>query len=535
NLTVTCDVETLAPGSYSYSAALLDADGNVVDMVVDSAELEAGTRAFTFEFDGLAIFQSQTDGPYTIELNFLDCISRFSVYTAEIAQTAAYSFTEFEGAQAIVSGPYADRGEDFDEDGASDALVFDVGVNVAVAGSYRLVGYLEDEAGVGCGYADVYADLLPGAATVSLEFDARTIVSYAQSGAFTLSSLMLVDDATGRTLQSLNGVYTTASYDLNAFHQPAAFFAGEITVETPDSDSDRLFDSLVFNIPYSVAESGAYLIFGSILNAAGEQIGVVDKTVYVDPGEHVATMTIDGAEIREAGVDGAFRLVGLSISNDDGTLAYGGSFTSEEYLASQFEHRTLSVGYATDAFNADTDCIEVAFTAVSEIAGRFGASARLVDVDGNEIGRCATDLYLSANKGKEFVLQFDFADAVENGVNGPFYVCDFSFYNTRNTDEYLNFEEFHETQAYSVTPNVPEWDLADYSYADYVLDATPANHVTAILYGVEADGALTELKAWDYVGAGANAVVAGVDERAESLTVTAAAAAILGTLDFNGD
>lgn len=82
--------------------------------------------------------------------------------------------------------------------------------------------------------------------------------------------------------------------------------------------------------------------------------------------------------------------------------------------------------------------------------------------------------------------------------------------------------------------NVPEWNLADYNYTSFKLDANTDANYTASLYGQERNGSWTLLKAWDFIGAGATATITGQTKAAENLFITGSAMELLGEILFNG-
>lgn len=198
-LTIQSTVTAPAAGSYHIGGYLYSSTDELIAYVTFEQNLEAGSNSVAFEFDGNDIFLAGFDGPYTLAVSsFIDrdapMYRNDSVY-----QTAAYRIAQFEGAQAVLNGTFSDRRTD-------DALTIDVGVSVAVSGTYDLVAYLEDAAGNFAGYAGVTTALSAGERTISLDFDADLLTG---NGPWTISWLSLFDSATGTKLGSRFDAYTT--------------------------------------------------------------------------------------------------------------------------------------------------------------------------------------------------------------------------------------------------------------------------------------------------------------------------------------
>ena len=535
-LSFTYNVAVAAPDDYVYSAYLYDANDNVIDEVSNSITFNTNTSAFSVDFDGLSIFQNQVDGPYRLHVSFLGSLSREVVYSQDIHVTGDYLYTAFEGAQAGFSGTISHTEVDTDANGKTDALSFDVGVNVSVAGEYTVVGYLKDSDGNSCGYESTTLSLGVGAKNFTLDFDSVNFLSFAKPGTFTLSSLFLLDETNGLTLQILSDAYTTpviGTLDLTPIQ-----FADTFQSKAYDDNNNQLYERLELTISYTANEAGNYLLSGSIIDASGADIYQIYRTVEcLTAGDGTETVNIDGLDIYDGMFDGPYKIVGLMFSANGEVVTYGPTYQTDAYVYTDFEHRTLSLeGEITDSVNESMTSLDVTFSAISENGGYYNANARIVDNAGNTICWTAKNIMLEANTATPVTLSFDYAEIIEHGVSGPYYICDFSMYNNNTGTEVdsIFITDFHETAAYSIVLNVPEWNLADYNYANYKLDAQTAANYTATLYGREKDGTWTNLKAWDFIGAGATATITGQTKVAENLFITGSAMELLGEINFNG-
>ncbi len=137
----------------------------------------------------------------------------------EFARTAERLFAVSPGT-ALLTGSYAEAGEDANRDGRFDALTLQAGVDVRAGGSYLLAATLSDAEGREiCRVVEPLA-LDPGPQTVNVRFPGRMIASGEADGPYTVSRVMLLDETEAAVpLQEDTGVLTTRAYRYQDFER----------------------------------------------------------------------------------------------------------------------------------------------------------------------------------------------------------------------------------------------------------------------------------------------------------------------------
>ncbi|MFZ2361531.1 MAG: carboxypeptidase regulatory-like domain-containing protein [Anaerolineae bacterium] len=98
------------------------------------------------------------------------------------------------------------------------ALDVTVGVNVTVAGDYSLSAHLVDGAGRPVAHALATATLLPGVRPMTLRFDGDEIYRSGRNGPYTLTNVLLVDNAgAALVIHQAQAVYVTRPYAARDF------------------------------------------------------------------------------------------------------------------------------------------------------------------------------------------------------------------------------------------------------------------------------------------------------------------------------
>ncbi|MDO4570721.1 MAG: CARDB domain-containing protein [Planctomycetia bacterium] len=453
NISSTIDVDEA--GDYTVYYTLKDSMGTQVASVYETFALVAGENSLTLAIQGNDIFLSGLDGPYSLDVNISG--TNYSYGKSDVFQTAAYTFNQFEGAQATFTGSYSDMGTDTDDDGKYNAMTINVGMEVTVAGNYKIAGTIVDANGkfVAFGTTDNLA-LQVGNHTIPLEFDALDIISNSQGGPFTLTNLRIEDVSSESVLSRVSNVYTTSDgkYALSDFDSEGSLFTGINTSFASDSDSNGLYNSLTFRLGVSVQTAGNYYLTALVVDKDSQSIKQVNQLCSLDVSSDKIDITIDGLAINQGEFDGPYGLFGIQLLNEAGeTIARGTSFLTDTYSHSDFERMILTLsGEITDSINDTKTSLDVSFTATSENGGYYNANARIIDSNGNTVCWASTNVNLEANTPTPVTLNFDYEAFVANGVNGVFYVKDFSMYNTTTgaTIDSVFITDFHETDPYNV-------------------------------------------------------------------------------------
>ena len=105
-LDVGIGVDVRESGNYEWSASLVDANGQLIDIASGSGNLSAGDVSIDLSFEGDKIGGNGVDGPYVIrDLAMFNTSTNASLLTDEVASTKEYSAGQFEGApQGTLAG-----------------------------------------------------------------------------------------------------------------------------------------------------------------------------------------------------------------------------------------------------------------------------------------------------------------------------------------------------------------------------------------------------------------------------------------------
>src|SRR5439155_139073 len=140
-LLVNASVQITAPGNFTVSGTLHDANSTLQIYNLTSAGLPAGPANLTIWFDGGPINQRGIDGPYTVELQLYESATGLPLGT-NTTTTQAYSHLAFDPIPAFMTPPHSDSGQDTNGNGLFDVLNVDVQVHANLAVNYTVNGFL---------------------------------------------------------------------------------------------------------------------------------------------------------------------------------------------------------------------------------------------------------------------------------------------------------------------------------------------------------------------------------------------------------
>lgn len=436
---------------------------------------------------------------------------------------------------------------DFDDDGLYDATTETATVENAWldAGSYRVRVQAVKEDGTGENdtlYVDVrgrFGEVVP---TYDADGNVQDLYVYGwcgddeltvKRGAAEGSVAVCVDPTTGETFEyAVAGKIVANAYDGANAVEVEGGLADEVFVyggtgddvltygrsASVDGETWKLSDGLVAVGAETVVYDGIDRV--AVLAGAGAdafEVQASEKVEYDLNGADPTTSEGDSLTIRVAGTEeGTFEVAPEISANGVWTSA---SFAAINYANFEGCAQTLATKLPAPvvALCASTSQIDFAWEAVENATGYVVEYATDADFQQGFVAFFTTETKCS----------LDFPQAFSR------YVCRVK---ALGTGDYVDsdWSAAVETKVPEVL-NVPEWNLADYAgYDEFVLDATTASNVTATLYGKNVDGELDVLKAWDFVGSDAVAMIVGQTNVAESLTITAGAASLLAEISFDG-
>jgi len=299
-------------GDYTLSGSLYNQAGDYIASAFESDHFSAGSSTAKLQFDGETIRKSRHSGPYVLrDLKLLsDDGSSDTVGTAYT--TSAYEYTQFESPTAMFSGSFAETGEDGNGDGFWDILSINVGLEIALPGSYEVSGYLFDGSRNQIDYQTVSQTLETGSYTVTLDFDGLAIAENGTDGPYVLEQLTL-RGGDGEVLDRIAEAYSTQSYPHTHFQTPPATFSGAFSDQGTDLDGDGLYDYLTIDVGLTITDRGWYRVEGLLADDQRNPIRWASATKLLDEGQQTIQLHFDGQAIRENGVSGVFNLIQLNL------------------------------------------------------------------------------------------------------------------------------------------------------------------------------------------------------------------------------
>lgn len=343
-LLVAVEVGAFVPDSYTVHGILQDGSGAFIGAAAVTALLDGVPQVVQLSFSGLAIYNHATDGPYQVLLSLTDAAGNDLMnfpYT-----TMPYAYTDFESPAASFNDIFADSGVDTDGDAFYNFLRIDIGVEVAVAGVYRVDGSLHDDSGAFIDGALTEAYLNAGAQTISLNFDGAAINAHGVDGPYNLRALTLAQVGVGY-VDSLLDAYQTGPYAYPEFQPSALVLTGNFADYGEDLDGDGLYDNLVVTIELVVAQANLYYFNARLVDANGEEIVWAASSAYLTPGVQSILLRFNGRYIYGNGVDGPYDVKNLSIYTGSQSFAFIDVYTTNAYTWQSFEPAGVVRGTVT--------------------------------------------------------------------------------------------------------------------------------------------------------------------------------------------
>ena len=286
-LSVDAAITVHEAGEYVVEGSLLDGNGTFIGSASSAPQLlAAGLHTLSLPFDGAAIRESSTDGPYAVAGLELKRAGTAVDAIAGTRATGAYLRTAFQGAGAAATGTVTDRTEDTDADTLHDWLAVDVDSPSARPTSTPTTrGSWTPPATRSCGR--------PGRPT-STRACARSRCASTGAGsratALTVRSASRTCPSTPARARSPGRLRTTAAYAASAF-EPAGVVRGRVLLGgAPVAGTDVFIGGVDGDVTDAAGRSRLIAVDG------GTQIVRLDTTEpgpsqYIVDGEIVGTGT----------------------------------------------------------------------------------------------------------------------------------------------------------------------------------------------------------------------------------------------------
>jgi hypothetical protein len=471
HLKVDVEMNVTVAGAFGFMPVLLSSSGDLVavgslDPDLSSmaplldATLGPGAQTLSFYFNGRAIRDSGTGGPYSVSVELVD--EDGNTLDTTTFDTSTYGNLQFQGLLPAVQS-VTDSGVDTDATPGYNLLRIAVQADMAAAGNVTVQGQLF-AGGSYLGDTTTTASWGAGSQTVNLDFPGVAIAASGLDGPYTVY-LTVNDDNYSDSLE-----HTTAAYSYTAFQLPSAYFTGSASDSGVDTNGNGLYDELVVTAEAIGLVPGTYTVYGILNDGAGNFIGAADATTPLDSTPATVTLHFAGLAINRHGADGPYQVL-MTVADGAGLEQDGLSYDTQIYAYTDFEHAGARFANTFTDSGVDTngdgryDYLRIAVGVNVVDAGTYVVDGSLHDADGNFIAAARTALFLGAG-AQTVYLDFDGRAINEHGVDGPYALRALALDQTGlgNVDSIL---EAYTTQAYPYTAFQPSGLLLTGNFSDH--------------------------------------------------------------------
>lgn len=265
------DIPVLArtTGSFHIRATLKDNSGDKSLVAAQDVLFDNNNLNLSLLFDGAAIHGLQMDGPYSLTLVLVQQTNDYVSDVVPVPQmTQAFSHEEFESAGQTrlltLNGNNSDLGVDTNGNSLFDNLQVNIGIGVALAGSYNWTASLVDVNGRVLSLGSSQGFLGLGNQSLTLNYPGQAIGSNGVAGPYFVRDLLVFGN-TGANLVSTIGA-TTQPYAASQFEG----YTGQLTGDfDADGDVDRQDLQLLMqqlNQPVNAGNAAMDLNQDSVIN-----------------------------------------------------------------------------------------------------------------------------------------------------------------------------------------------------------------------------------------------------------------------------
>jgi hypothetical protein len=415
---VVVNVDT--PGNYYILGSLEDSGFTVIDTASNFTFLDVGIQVVQLRFEGWLIRANGVNGPYTVDLTLFDDV--WNLTDIDSYSTGNYNYNVFELPPAKFILPHSDYGLDTDSDGNFDYLVVNVTVNVSVAGTYRVSGYLNDSIPnpIDSDFNLTFLDA--GDQVVQLYFDGMSIYRNGENSPYTVD-LHLYDDSSN---WMDSDTYIINGYTFGQFQVPGAAFEPPHSDYGLDTDSDGKFNYLVVNVTINVSVAGFYQLDGDLLYGSSNWIDSDSNYTFLPVGIQIVELRFEGWKIYVEGETGQYT-VELDLYNDSLIWLYSDVHTTNPYTYDEFQLPPALFKSPHSDYGLDTDSdslfnyLVVNVTINVSAAGDYSVKGELFDIFFKSIENVTNFTFLNAGI---HVVQLYFAGSAiyNNGVDCAFLI-----------------------------------------------------------------------------------------------------------------
>jgi len=276
--------------------------------------------------DRYVLFTLKKDSPKTVKQFFEKYTARdpdFSdSYVKQIFRNHGYNTTGWKGADGtdpnLISDSYSQQVNDINNDGIYESLSIEVGLNLDTPETYTLYGFLTDSSGSGEHYcfASSDASLPVGDNKLNLVFDGTCISKEHLSGSYYLTDLYLMSEDSQLDYRSL--AYTLPDQYESSMFTPPIVAPLSYSDYGVDTNGDSKYESLAIDSSFSVQKDDNYLIILDLYTGDGKYVVSSETYTHLNQGIQNVHFTFDGESLYNAGFNGNYDVVGISIKPING-------------------------------------------------------------------------------------------------------------------------------------------------------------------------------------------------------------------------
>jgi len=353
-LSVNANVSRAA--SYRADASLWP-NQTLISQASISSSLTPGNNGIELAIPGSDIAASAIDGPYVLRLVLFDD-SGIQTDRSDTV-TAAYRWTDFDLNKIALTGVYADRGVDLNNNNLFDSLRVEIGVKVDSAGSYQIAAYLQNEKGEDVAWRHQPRQLSAGTQTVAINFAGKSIHAQKTDGTYSLA-YVVVSDKNNPIITSKQNAYTTKPYAYTAFEPSTRVLVtstGQYSDRGIDTNGNGLYEALAIDVGVTVADSGNVWAIGRLVDTSGEEITLTANATFLRPGNSAtaARLLFDGRYIYGNRLNGPYQLKSLHVyhaGDAEQEIVIQDAYTTTAYQYTDFEKAANIAGIVTDSLGA---------------------------------------------------------------------------------------------------------------------------------------------------------------------------------------
>jgi len=185
---------------------------------------DGGEGSISLRDDGLPPDNTPDDGIYSGTYTdtttggfYYVLVEADGTYASQTYHRTAQTIFPVAADSATLSGSYADQPKDDNGDGLYEYLDVSVGVNATQQGDFTVAAVLQGEGGQYIDLANTTVYSFTGATTLTLRFDGQAIRASGLNGPYTVTEVLLLDDAQLLKLDAADNAWITTAYDYRQF------------------------------------------------------------------------------------------------------------------------------------------------------------------------------------------------------------------------------------------------------------------------------------------------------------------------------